>query len=83
MFWFVQGNAATGVDAVDEDRRRRSLSVLDCCGEEDEVEKAKGESEKGPIALFIYKAGRISGMRENRGENGYVTERAPQFLEVH
>ena len=67
MFWFVQGDAAAGVEAVDEGRRRRSSGALERCEEEDEDEKAKGESEKrtrGPI----YKAGRISGMRGNRGD---------------
>ena len=67
VFWFVQGDAAAGVDEGDEGRRRRSSSALERCEEEDEDEKAKGESEKrtrGPI----YKAGRISGMRGNRGD---------------
>ena len=73
MFWFVQGDAAAGVEAVDEYRRRRSSGALECCKEEDEDEKAKGESEKrtrGPI----YKAGRISGMRGNRETRKWICD---------
>ena len=40
-FWFVQGDAASGVEAVDEDRRRQSSGALEHCQEEDEDEKAK------------------------------------------
>ena len=67
MLWYNQGDAAAGVEAVDEDRRQRSSGALEHCEEEDEDEKAKGESEKrtrGPI----YKAGRISGMHGNQGD---------------
>ena len=42
MFWFVQGDAAAGVEAVDEGRRRRISCALEHCKEEDEGEKAKG-----------------------------------------
>ena len=67
MFWFVQGDAASGLEALDEDRRRWSSGALERCKEEDEDKKANGESEKrtcGPV----YKARRISGKRGNRGD---------------
>ena len=41
-FWFVQGDAAARVEAVDEDWRRQSPSALELYEEEDEDEKAKG-----------------------------------------
>ena len=54
VFWFVQGDAAAGVEAVNEDRRRRSSGALERCKEEEEDEKAKGgEWKDDPVALFI------------------------------
>ena len=42
MFWFVQGDAAAGVEALNEDRRRRSSGALERCEEEEKEKKAKG-----------------------------------------
>ena len=42
VFWSVQGDAAAGVEAGDEGRRRRSSGALERCEEEEEGEKAKG-----------------------------------------
>ena len=67
VFWFVQGDAAAGVEAVHEGRRRRSAGALEHCEEEDEDEKAKGENGKRTRGL-IYRTGRISGRCGNRGD---------------
>ena len=67
MFWFVQGDAAVGVEAMNEDRRRRSSGALERCEEKDEDKKAKGENGKRTRGL-IYRTERISGMRGNRGD---------------
>ena len=53
FLWCVQGDAAAGVEAVDEGRQRRSSGVLERCEEKEEDEKAKGGMERGPVALFI------------------------------
>ena len=42
MFWFVQGDAAARVEAVNEDRWRRSSGALERCEEEEEDKKEKG-----------------------------------------
>ena len=46
VLWSIQGDAAAGVEAVDEGRRRRSLAAMERREEEEEGEKAKGENEK-------------------------------------
>ena len=42
FLWCVQGDAAAGVEAVDEGRRRRISGALGRCEEKDEDEKEKG-----------------------------------------
>ena len=65
-FWFVQGDAAAGVDKGDKGRRRPSSCGLGRHEEEEEGEKEKGENERRARGL-IYRAGRTNGRRENRG----------------
>ena len=67
MLWSVHGDVAAGVDEGDEGWRRRSSGELGRREEEEEGEKAKGENEKWARGS-IYKAGRINGMHENRGD---------------
>ena len=43
-FWFVQGDAVAGVEAVDEGRRRQSLGALERCEERRKMRRKKEEN---------------------------------------
>ena len=48
MLWFIQVDAAAGVVAVDEGRRRQSLGAQGRCEEEYKDEEGRVKNEKGP-----------------------------------
>ena len=75
VLWFVQGDAAAGVEDGGGGRRRRSSCRSARRKEEEEKEKERGGMRGEPEVLFI-KPGRTNDMREKRGGKKWISDDA-------